>query len=88
MAIKRRWSLHPKDKDARIRNLLAMLQRELRRSRALRRSFHSAEVRGAITREALRRRDPMKHCHECGAENYRYDTYSGGLDCMDCGAIR
>ena len=88
MTIKRRWRLHPKGKDARIRNLLVMLQRELRRCNTLRRSWRAAEARASATREALRRRDPAKCCHECGATDARYDTYSGGLDCVDCGAVR
>ena len=87
MGLKRRWSLHPEDKTTRISNLLRLLRRELRRGNTLRKAWTSAEARARITREA-RRRDPAKCCHECGAEEYRYDTYSGGLDCLSCGAIR
>ena len=88
MTIRRRWTLHPKDKDTRIRNLLSLLQRELRRGNTLRKAWISAECRCGVAREALRRRDPAMRCPMCDAEGVRYDTYSGGFECTRCEAVR
>jgi hypothetical protein len=88
MTIKRRWTLHPKDKDTRIRNLLRLLRRELRRGNTLRKAWISAEARARVTREALRRRDPAMRCHMCDAQEVHYDIYSGGFECTSCEAVR
>jgi len=88
MTIKRRWSTPPEDRSARIRNLQALLQRELKRTKSLQGCFYYSERRGAAARAVVLQREASTRCPECGSTEFRYDIYSGGLDCVDCGAVR